>query len=579
MLKLHTIRARLLAAFGLLLVLACGQAGLALYQLHAVRANAAEVSENWLPSVMVLGDMREALAEYRIHMLRLNYVESAAALDTAIRASEPKRQKLLTLDEHYRPLISSPQEQALHERYLASIQQYLGIAETYRQALQAGDHTRSLQLLAGDLPATAREAQQLVEALLRLNETGARNEADNIAATYLTAQRETLLFTALLIASGLVVAWRVSGTMSRRIAAAVAVTDAIAAGDLGHPIEVEGHDELAQLQTALATMQQHLADIVGDVRLNAENVATASAEIAQGNNDLSQRTEEQASSLEETAASMEQINATARQNADNAAQANQLALNANELADEGGRVVGEVVRTMEQIEQASREIVDIIGVIDGIAFQTNILALNAAVEAARAGEQGRGFAVVAGEVRSLAQRSAEAAKQIKSLIGTSVERVGQGTRLVGRTGDSMGNIVGAIKRVNDIVGEIASASREQMEGVAQVGAAVTQMDQSTQQNAALVEESAAAAESLRQQALGLVQTVAVFKLGGSTATAATPATLRAVPPAAASASAPAHERRGPNRAGNVSRPNFASAAANAEPRKTGTDGEGSWAHF
>jgi methyl-accepting chemotaxis protein len=246
--------------------------------------------------------------------------------------------------------------------------------------------------------------------------------------------------------------------------------------------------------------------------MGSENVATASAQIAQGNQDLSGRTEQQASALQQTAATMDELGSTVRNNADNAAQANQLALGASSVAVKGGAVVGQVVETMKGINDSSRKIADIIGVIDGIAFQTNILALNAAVEAARAGEQGRGFAVVASEVRSLAQRSADAARQIKTLITASVERVDQGTALVGQAGKTMDEIVGAIQRVSDIVGEISSASAEQSSGVAQVGQAITQMDQTTQQNAALVEESASAAMSLQQQAQQLVQAVAVFRL-------------------------------------------------------------------
>jgi methyl-accepting chemotaxis protein len=263
---------------------------------------------------------------------------------------------------------------------------------------------------------------------------------------------------------------------------------------------------------AMSRMQSSFSAIVRGVQANAEQVATASAQIAQGNNDLSGRTEQQASALEETAASMEELSATVRQNADNAKQANQLAQSASTVAVLGGDVVAQVVDTMKGINESSKKIADIISVIDGIAFQTNILALNAAVEAARAGEQGRGFAVVASEVRSLAGRSADAAKEIKSLIITSVERVEHGTTLVDKAGATMSEVVSSIKRVTDIMGEIRAASVEQSSGVAQVGEAVTQMDHATQQNAALVEESAAAAESLKGQAQQLVQAVAVFKL-------------------------------------------------------------------
>jgi methyl-accepting chemotaxis protein len=306
--------------------------------------------------------------------------------------------------------------------------------------------------------------------------------------------------------------WYIAGILRRRVLVAQEVGVQVRDGNLAMAIRDDARDEISPLLATLREMQTALAGVVGAVRQNADGVATASAQIAQGNADLSSRTEEQASALEQTAASMEELSSTVRQNADNARQGNQLAQNASTVAVRGGEVVGQVVDTMKGINDASRKIADIIGVIDGIAFQTNILALNAAVEAARAGEQGRGFAVVASEVRSLAGRSAEAAKEIKGLISDSVQRVEQGTVLVDQAGTTMTEVVAAIRRVTDIMGEISAASTEQSQGVAQVGEAVTQMDQATQQNAALVEESAAAAESLKLQAQQLVQAVAVFKL-------------------------------------------------------------------
>ena len=293
---------------------------------------------------------------------------------------------------------------------------------------------------------------------------------------------------------------------------ALEVANAVADGDLTVDVQVHGNNELGQLLQALATMRNNLARVVKQVHEGSESVATASAEIAQGDNDLSARTEAQASALEQTSASMEELGTTIAQNADNAQQANTLAQAASAVAIQGGEVVSQVVHTMKDINESSRRIADIISVIDGIAFQTNILALNAAVEAARAGEQGRGFAVVASEVRSLAGRSAEAAKEIKDLINASVDRVEQGTSLVDRAGATMSEVVSSIRRVTDIVGEISSSSSEQATGVAQVVEAVAQMDQTTQQNAALVEEIAAAASSLRSQSEHLVHTVSVFKL-------------------------------------------------------------------
>jgi methyl-accepting chemotaxis protein len=311
-------------------------------------------------------------------------------------------------------------------------------------------------------------------------------------------------------------------------------------------------------------MQASLMSVVSNVRANSESVATASAQIAQGNQDLSQRTEEQASALQETAASMEQLSSTVKQNADNARQANQLAQGATGVAVKGGEVVSQVVTTMKGINDSSKKIADIISVIDGIAFQTNILALNAAVEAARAGEQGRGFAVVASEVRNLAGRSAEAAKEIKQLITASVERVEHGTALVDQAGETMTEVVGAIQRVTDIMGEISAASIEQSAGVSQVGEAVSQMDQVTQQNAALVEESAAAAESLKSQARALVQAVAFFNLDVQTAAPGVAAASGGAPVLATT------ERRGSNRATNVSRPRFGSTASTKARSKDST---------
>ena len=312
----------------------------------------------------------------------------------------------------------------------------------------------------------------------------------------------------LLILASLWLSRKISGPMDH----AVMVADKLAAGDLTSDVHPGGNEETTHLLNSLARMQGSFSGIVRNVKSNAESVATSSAEIASGNHDLSIRTEQQASALEKTASSMNELDATVKQNADSAHQANQLAMSASTIAVEGGSIVGRVVETMKGINESSRKISDIISVIDGIAFQTNIPALNAAVEAARAGEQGRGFAVVASEVRSLAGRSADAAKEIKSLINASVERVEQGTALVDQAGATMTEVVTSIRRVTDIMGEISSASKEQAVGVAQVGEAVSEMDQTTQQNSALVEQMAAAASSLKSQAGDLVESVAVFKI-------------------------------------------------------------------
>jgi methyl-accepting chemotaxis protein len=318
------------------------------------------------------------------------------------------------------------------------------------------------------------------------------------------------------LAGGSAIGWALIRAITAPLNQAVAIARNVAGGNLTQRIDSEGKSETALMLSALKDMQTSLVEVVATVRSGSEGVATASAEIAQGNHDLSARTEQQASALQETAASMADLNSTVTQNADSARQANQLAMNASTVAVQGGQVVSQVVETMKGINDASRKIADIISVIDGIAFQTNILALNAAVEAARAGEQGRGFAVVASEVRSLAGRSADAAKEIKVLINTSVERVEQGTVLVDRAGTTMTEVVNSIRRVTDIMGEISAASSAQASGVANVGDAISQMDRTTQQNAALVEEMAAAASSLKSLAGDQVDAVSVFKLPGDT---------------------------------------------------------------
>ncbi|GBO49842.1 methyl-accepting chemotaxis protein [Pectobacterium versatile] len=357
----------------------------------------------------------------------------------------------------------------------------------------------------------------------------------------------TLLLSAFSAILGMLIAWLLTRSVTAPLSIALSSAQSIGEGDLRGTIAVDSRDEVGQLLEAMRDMQSSLTKTVITVRDNAESVATASIQIAQGNADLSSRTEEQASALEETSSTMTQLGMTVKNNADNARQADQLAKNASTVAQQGGQVVDDVVATMKAIDESSRSIADIINVIDSIAFQTNILALNAAVEAARAGEQGRGFAVVAGEVRSLAQRSAEAAKEIKTLITTSVERVEQGSDLANKAGETMQQVVVAIRQLTDTVAEISSASAEQSTGVDQVGIAVNQMDQTTQQNAALVEESAAAALSLQDQADLLVRAVSVFKVAGNQSSIPAPQlTHRALSPKAMlpAAAGAAHQNSG-----------------------------------
>ena len=408
-------------------------------------------------------------------------------------------------------------------------QAHAAMGAAYRKGL-AAFNAAGQDAAAGDraVQGMDREPARLLDAAEARIAEGSKAVGDAAAAA--ARRANTISLATMLLVCALAVAGAIvfSRSVIRPLERAVEVSRAVASGDLTAAAQVKGKDEIADLLNAMHQMQSSLSDVVANVRRSAEEVAAASAEIAHGNNDLSMRTEQQAAALEQTAASMDELSATVRQNAGSAREANQLAEQASQVASQGGQAVTRVVDTMRGISDASQKIADIIGVIDGIAFQTNILALNAAVEAARAGEQGRGFAVVAGEVRCLAARAAGAAKEIKALIGTSVQRVDQGSTMVEEAGSTMHEVVGSIRRVADIIGEISTASGEQSSGVEQIGEAVRQMDQATQQNAALVEESAAAAASLKTQAQALVKAVSIFRLAPSADRALAHAPARAL---------------------------------------------------
>ncbi len=400
---------------------------------------------------------------------------------------------------------------------------YVTSQARFNQLVDAGDKEAAFAELHGQTLPQLVIVQDRVDRLARLQ----RQLVEKSGAQAQAEARSARLMLLLLGGAGLLLGLVLAGWITRSITAplqqALRVAQSVAAGDLRSRVQVTSRDEAGQLLQALGDMNASLTRIVQEVRRGSDTIATATSQIAAGNLDLSSRTEEQAAALEQTTASMQELSGTVKQNFDSGKMANELAESASQVAVRGGDVVGQVVHTMEAINTSSRKIADIIGVIDSIAFQTNILALNAAVEAARAGEQGRGFAVVASEVRALAGRSAEAAKEIKALIGASVERAQVGSALVNRAGQTMADVVHAIRRVTDIMGEISAASSEQSQGVAQVNEAVTQMDNSTQQNAALVEEMSAAAASLNLQAQELVDTVAVFQLGrGESALRAAP---------------------------------------------------------
>jgi len=428
-----------------------------------------------------------------------------------------------TIQEEARKLLAVLPPGEGREKVQQFMQAHERMGAAYRKGLdayRAADHDPQ----AGDkaVQGMDREPSTLLDQAGALIQKASAHVASEAEATARRATTISLGVMLLVCAAGILGAVLFSRTVTRPLGNAVRVSQAVAGGDLTVARPSAGKDEIAQLLNALHGMQMSLARVVSHVRQNADSVANASAEIAQGNQDLSARTEQQASALQQTSASMEELGSAVQHNADNARQASQLAVTASSVAQQGGDVVAEVVSTMRGINDSSKQIADIIGVIDGIAFQTNILALNAAVEAARAGDQGRGFAVVASEVRSLASRSAEAAKEIKTLIGTSVERVEAGSQLVDQAGATMQEVVAAIRRVTDLMGEISAASTEQSQGVDQVGEAVIQMDQTTQQNAALVEEMAAAASSLRGQAQELVRSVEVFRLGDEPSHAESP---------------------------------------------------------
>lgn len=421
----------------------------------------------------------------------------------------------------YHSRILSAEEKELANKFIDSRQKFVaGGLKPAIAALRADNISEAASLMRGPLSQLFIPVQQNIDALMQFQMATAKNEFEKSQNIYQWIRNFCISAIGLgILFSAYMGVWLVR-SISVPLQIAVRVARSVAAGDLAQVIEVRSQDETGQLMQALKDMNESLVTIVMKVRTGTENIATSSGQIASGNLDLSSRTEQQASALEETASSMEELTSTVKQNAENAHQANKLALSASEVAVKGGAVVAQVVDTMGSINDSSKKIVDIIGVIDSIAFQTNILALNAAVEAARAGEQGRGFAVVATEVRQLAQRSAAAAKEIKNLIADSVEKVDVGAKLVDQAGATMGEIVNSVKRVTDIMSEITTASREQTSGIEQVNEAITQMDESTQQNAALVEQASAAAESLKGQAFHLAEVVRVFKLSGTRAAAA-----------------------------------------------------------
>jgi methyl-accepting chemotaxis protein len=444
-------------------------------------------------------------------------------------------------------LLTSPEEARLLKQISEARDDYNVHKAAIAKAQQANDGDTAARVLNEKFVPASAKYQDLLRQLLDMQRKAIDAEAATVEAAASTSLRLQIGLTILMALLVAALGFMLKNSIVAPLAEAVAVARRVAKGDLTAHVQVTSRDEAGELLEALRDMNTALRGLVTDVMQGTGSMASASDEIAQGNLELSARTEQQASSLEETASSMEELTSTVKQTSDNARQANQLAGTASEVAATGGSVVREVVETMALIDTSSKKVVDIIGVIDGIAFQTNILALNAAVEAARAGEEGRGFAVVASEVRSLAQRSAAAAKEIKALIDESVGNVEKGTALVAQAGETMEQIVSSVRRVTDIMGEISAATREQTLGIEQVNQAIGQMDQVTQQNASLVEEAAAASETMRQQAIQLADAVRVFKLDTAADYDAKPARVRAAASAAASPERPARVAAAPKR--------------------------------
>jgi len=546
------IATKLIVSFGLVLLLTLVLGISNIVSMDKVNQASSDLADNWMPSVQAVMELRADFGEFRRWELSHVLNDDSSTMSKYEQRLNDVLGAMKVHGDKYSKLISSPEEKALYDEFNRDWASFMADHAKIIELSRAGDKQGARAILTSTSAATMTKLIEQIGKLVKINSDGGIKASDDATVIFKRARLISIVLLAANVAIGMAMAVWVARVVAKPLEEAVALARDVADGDLTHDINACTTCETGELMQALQDMTVKLRVLVSKVRNGTDTIATASGEIASGNQDLSARTEEQASSLEETASSMEELTSTVKQNVDNARQANQLAQSASGVAARGGDVVGQVVDTMNEINDSSRKIVDIISVIDGIAFQTNILALNAAVEAARAGEQGRGFAVVASEVRNLAQRSAAAAKDIKQLINDSVEKVETGSRLVNDAGATMQEVVSAISRVTDIMAEITSASVEQSAGIEQVNTAIVQMDQVTQQNAALVEEAAAAAESMQVQAAQLSEVVSVFKLLASQSaalTAAAPAArvapsrpvavAKAPPPAVAARPAPA----------------------------------------
>ena len=506
------IWARLASGFGVVALLIVIKSSVALWETSHLHRDFRAVVYDQYPKISELHAIKDLLGINEVALnSMLHHQDDSASVAKEAAMVQQTRQQISGLLKQLEGQITTDRGKAALEAFKEHGAKYIAVQNRYMDAVTAGRTQDARSLLLQDFSTARASYHQALDNVIAYQNHLMDASITRAADAVRSIQIAILLGTSSALIISVFMALWIIRSITRPIGQAVQVANAVAAGKLNNSIKIHGSDETAQLMQALKSMQQGLVQVVSKVREGSESVATASEQIAHGNQDLSSRTESQASALQQTAASMEELNSTVRQNADNAQQANQLALSASAVAAEGGEVVADVVRIMREINDSSTRIADIIGVIDSIAFQTNILALNAAVEAARAGEQGRGFAVVATEVRSLAGRAAQAAREIKDLIGISVDRVESGTSLADQAGKTMAKVVNAIQRVTDIMGEISAASSEQSQGVAQ-------MDHVTQQNAALVEEMAAAASSLSMQAQELLVTVELFQLDATAVT-------------------------------------------------------------
>ena len=506
------IAKRLAIGFGIVGVLLLGSQIFAINMVSRVSAGTAELAERSIPNTnatsAVLAEINDVAVALRNMMLDADPADRQKQLDEIESSRRTSQEKLAELNKR----LTKPDTRAILERMLAANEKYVQGQQELIKRIEAGDEQGARDFLKTVLRPALAELKGAVNDQIALQQKMATTRAEEAHATEQSTRLMMIVLSLVSLAIAALVAWWNTRSITRPLARALDVANTVAAGDLTSRIEVTGRDETGMLLQALKSMNENLVRTVTTVRSGTDTIGTAAAEVAAGSLDLSSRTEQQASSLEETASSMEELTSTVKQNADNARQANTLAEAASNVAERGGRVIGDVVGTMDQINTSAGKIADIIGVIDGIAFQTNILALNAAVEAARAGEQGRGFAVVATEVRNLAQRSAAAAKEIKGLIGDSTQAVAAGSKLVSEAGATMNEIVESVRRVTDIMSEITAASGEQTAGIEQINEAVAQMDQVTQQNAALVEQAAAASAAMQEQAGKLAEAVSVFRV-------------------------------------------------------------------